>query len=124
MAPCPAARPTEERLPFHTPPATLHRPEDRGHVQPEGAEPDFELPEDLNLDGGEAGDEGEQAEEEQVGRVGQWKQPLAACAGWLGGGWMLNCSGLLDRNGALAACTLPCVLERPFFTRRCLPQRS
>lgn len=53
-------------------PTTLSfRPEDRGHVQPEGAEPDFELPEDLNLDGVEAGDEGEQAEPEEE-QVGQW----------------------------------------------------
>jgi hypothetical protein len=39
-------------------------------VHPEGAEPDFELPEDLNFDG--AGEEGgEQPEEEdQVGLMG------------------------------------------------------
>jgi hypothetical protein len=45
----------------------LCRPEDRGHVQPEGAEPDFQLPEELNLDGGEEEEEGGEGEEDQVG---------------------------------------------------------
>jgi hypothetical protein len=43
-------------------------------VQPEGAEPDFQLPEDLNLDGAEE-EGGEQPEEEdQVGLMGALQQ--------------------------------------------------
>ncbi|KAL4440107.1 hypothetical protein ABPG75_003108 [Micractinium tetrahymenae] len=50
------------------------RPEDRGHVQPEGQEQEFELPEDLNLDGGEAGEEAE----EQPADMETEEQPAAA----------------------------------------------
>lgn len=64
---------SEQRCCTCSPPLPC-RPEDRGHVQPEAAEPEFELPEDLNLDGGEAGEEAEQpeGEEDQVGRWGRW----------------------------------------------------
>ena len=79
-------------------------------MQPEGAEPDFELPEDLNLDG--AGEEGgEQPEEEdQVGLVGALQQRV-----WLGGPgasqrlplqWMLL---LPNKLGLL--CQLSCILS-------------
>eukprot|EP00887_Chlorella_sp_A99_P000601 scaffold17.g601.t1 len=59
------------------------RPEDRaGFTQPEAPEQEFELPEDLNLDGG-AEDEGEQQEEggpeeEQQQQQGEEQQPASA----------------------------------------------
>ena len=49
------------------------RPEDRGHVRPEAPDEEMQLPDDLNLDGGEGEDEGG---EEPEGDGAQEKEPV------------------------------------------------
>lgn len=79
-------------------------------MQPEGQEQEFELPEDLNLDGGEAGEEAE----EQVRRGGQARalpwglqaglrslgpHAVASGAGGITPGGMLTISGVESTRG-------------------------
>lgn len=71
-------------------PPCVRRAQPEGHVQPEGPEPEFELPEDLNLDGGEAMEEeeeqqGQQEGEEQQQQVGSFPPPSPPSVGPLAG---------------------------------------